>query len=120
MKPFSASRLRAHLLGRRSLNRTVGYAAAAAFILALSATHSNASTLTHGTAMLFTPFDNFFGSFSTLMTTTVARVGSLAAIVICGHQYAIGEPGAKKVAVGTAIGVGIANMAPAILSWVST
>ena len=54
------------------------------------------------------------------MTGTVARVGSLAALVICGISYASGEPGAKKMAVGTAIGVGIANMAASCLTWFST
>lgn len=120
MKPLSAFQGRKSLLDRKTMKRAVFYATAAGCLLALSATHAQALTLTHSTAIMFTPFDNFFSSFSTFMTGTVARVGSLAAIVLCGHQYATGEPGAKKVAAGTAIGVGIANMAPAVLTWFSS
>ena len=78
------------------------------------------SPISSAGAIILTPFDNFFSSFSTFMTGTVARVGSLAALVICGISYASGEPGAKKMAVGTAIGVGIANMAASCLTWFST
>jgi type IV secretory pathway VirB2 component (pilin) len=91
-----------------------------AVALLISATQAHASPLNSTGAIILTPFDNFFSSFSTFMTGTVARVGSLAAIVICGITYATGEPGAKKMAVGTAIGVGIANMAASCLTWFST
>ena len=96
------------------------WSALVAVALLLSATQAHASPLNSAGAIILTPFDNFFSSFSTFMTGTVARVGSLAALVICGISYASGEPGAKKMAVGTAVGVGIANMAASCLTWFST
>jgi TrbC/VIRB2 family pilin len=94
----------------------------AIFALAFAAGQAHASTtLTHNTAtFIFTPFDNFFNSFSDFMTTTVARVGSLAALVLCGLGYASGKPHAKEIATGTAIGVMIANLAPSFLTWLSS
>jgi len=116
-----ALRERASRIARRGFPiSTAKWSALVAVALLISATQAHASPLNSTGAIILTPFDNFFSSFSTFMTGTVARVGSLAAIVICGITYATGEPGAKKMAVGTAIGVGIANMAASCLTWFST
>jgi type IV secretory pathway VirB2 component (pilin) len=42
------------------------------------------------------PFDSGLTSLQNLFTGTVAKVASLIAIVIGGHGFAHGEPGAKK------------------------
>jgi type IV secretory pathway VirB2 component (pilin) len=63
------------------------------------------------------PFDTGFNSLQTLFTGTVAKVGSLIAIVIGGHGFAHGEPGAKKALAGVAVGTGNAVLAANVLSW---
>ena len=66
------------------------------------------------------PFDTGFNNLQTLFTGTIAKVGSLIAIVLGGIGFATGDPGAKKNLAGVAIGVGIAVMAVNILSWLWT
>ena len=63
------------------------------------------------------PFDTGFNNLQTLFTGTIAKVGSIIAIVLGGIGFATGDPGAKKNLAGVAIGVGIAVMAVNILSW---
>ena len=43
-----------------------------------------------------TPLDTGFTNLQNLFTGTVAKVGSLIAIVVGGYQFAHGEPGAKR------------------------
>ena len=50
------------------------------------------------------PFDTGFTNLQNLFTGTIAKVASLIAIVVGGYEFAHGEPGAKKVAAGTAGG----------------
>ncbi len=66
------------------------------------------------------PFDTGFNNLQTLFTGTIAKVGSIIAIVLGGIGFATGDPGAKKNLAGVAIGVGIAVMAVNILSWLWT
>lgn len=63
------------------------------------------------------PFDRGLTSIQTLFTGTIAKVGSLIAIVVGGYAFAHGEPGAKKTLAGVAAGTGIAVMATNILTW---
>ena len=63
------------------------------------------------------PFDTGLTSIQTLFTGTIAKVGSLIAIVVGGYAFAHGEPGAKKTLAGVAAGTGIAVMATNILTW---
>lgn len=42
------------------------------------------------------PFDTGFTALQNLFTGTVAKVASLIAIAIGGHQFAHGEPGSKR------------------------
>lgn len=63
------------------------------------------------------PFDTGFNNLQTLFTGTIAKVGSIIAIVLGGIGFATGDPGAKKNLAGVAIGVGIAVMAVNILTW---
>ena len=63
------------------------------------------------------PFDSGLTSIQTLFTGTVAKVGSLIAIVLGGYAFAHGEPGAKKTLAGVAAGTGIAVMAVNVLTW---
>lgn len=92
----------------------------AASLSALSAVNAHASTITHDTALLFIPLQTWFDSAGDFMSTTVARVGSLAAIVLCGIGYAHGEGATKKMLGGTAIGVGIAGGALNFYNWITT
>ena len=63
------------------------------------------------------PFDTGFTAIQTLFTGTVAKVGSLVAIVGGGWAFAHGEPGAKKALSGVAVGSGIAVLAANVLTW---
>jgi type IV secretory pathway VirB2 component (pilin) len=63
------------------------------------------------------PFDTGFTAIQSLFTGTIAKVASLVAIVIGGHGFAHGEPGAKKALAGVAAGTGIAVLAVNVLSW---
>jgi type IV secretory pathway VirB2 component (pilin) len=63
------------------------------------------------------PFDTGLSNVGTLFTGTVAKVGSLIAIVAGGYGFAHGEPGAKKNLAGVAAGTGIAVMAGNVLTW---
>ena len=63
------------------------------------------------------PFDTGFNAIQALFTGTIAKVASLVAIVIGGHGFAHGEPGAKKALAGVAAGTGIAVLAVNVLSW---
>src|SRR5215470_8361313 len=47
-----------------------------------------------------TPLDTGFTNLQNLFTGTVAKVGSLIAIVVGGYQFAHGEPGAKRALAG--------------------
>jgi type IV secretory pathway VirB2 component (pilin) len=58
-----------------------------------------------------TPLDTGFTNLQNLFTGTVAKVGSLIAIVVGGYQFAHGEPGAKRALAGVAAGTGIAILA---------
>src|SRR5438067_10779892 len=55
-----------------------------------------------------TPLDTGFTNLQNLFTGTVAKVGSLIAIVVGGYQFAHGEPGAQRALAGVAAGTGIA------------
>jgi type IV secretory pathway VirB2 component (pilin) len=63
------------------------------------------------------PFDTGLGAIQTLFTGTVAKVGSLVAIVMGGYGFAHGDPGAKRNLAGVAAGTGIAVMAVNVLQW---
>jgi type IV secretory pathway VirB2 component (pilin) len=63
------------------------------------------------------PFDSGITSIQTLFTSTIARAVSLIAIVIGGHSFAHGDPGAKKTLGGVVAGTGIAVLAVNVLSW---
>ncbi len=64
-----------------------------------------------------TPLDTGFTNLQHLFTGTVAKVGSLIAIVVGGYQFAHGEPGAKRALAGVAAGTGIAILAANVLTW---
>ena len=64
-----------------------------------------------------TPLDTGFTNLQNLFTGTVAKVGSLIAIVVGGYQFAHGEPGAKRALAGVAAGNGIAVLAANVLTW---
>jgi len=64
-----------------------------------------------------TPLDTGFTNLQNLFTGTVAKVGSLIAIVVGGYQFAHGEPGAKRALPGVAAGTGIAVLAANVLTW---
>jgi type IV secretory pathway VirB2 component (pilin) len=64
-----------------------------------------------------TPLDTGFTNLQNLFTGTVAKVGSLIAIVVGGYQFAHGEPGAKRALAGVAAGTGIAVLAANVLTW---
>jgi type IV secretion system protein VirB2 len=64
-----------------------------------------------------TPLDTGFTNLQNLFTGTVAKVGSLIAIVVGGYQFAHGEPGAKRALAGVAAGAGIAVLAANVLTW---
>jgi type IV secretory pathway VirB2 component (pilin) len=64
-----------------------------------------------------TPLDTGFTNLQNLFTGTVAKVGSLIAIVVGGYQFAHGEPGAKRALAGVAAGTGIAILAANVLTW---
>jgi type IV secretory pathway VirB2 component (pilin) len=64
-----------------------------------------------------TPLDTGFTNLQNLFTGTVAKVGSLIAIVVGGYQFAHGEPGAKRALAGVAAGSGIAVLAANVLTW---
>lgn len=64
-----------------------------------------------------TPLDTGFTNLQNLFTGTVAKVGSLIAIVVGGYQFAHGEPGAKRALAGVAAGTGIAVLAANFLTW---
>jgi len=107
---------------RVPLPRLYKYVTVAAVGLLCVASSAHASTV-HSAASLAifaNPLEGFTDSFQTFMTGSVAKTGSLAAIVCCGIAYATGEPHAKKLAVGTAIGVALANGAANALTWFST
>ena len=63
-----------------------------------------------------TPLDTGFTNLQNLFTGTVAKVGSLIAIVVGGYQFAHGEPGAKRALAGVAAGTGIAILAANVLT----
>lgn len=63
------------------------------------------------------PFDTGFTAMQTLFTGTVAKAGSLIAIVLGGYGLAHGEPGHKKALAGIAAGTGIAVLAVNVLTW---
>ena len=64
-----------------------------------------------------TPLDTGFTNLQNLFTGTIAKVGSLIAIVVGGYQFAHGEPGAKRALAGIAAGTGIAVLAANVLTW---
>ena len=64
-----------------------------------------------------TPLDTGFTNLQNLFTGTVAKVGSLIAIVVGGYQFAHGEPGDKRALAGVAAGTGIAVLAANVLTW---
>ena len=64
-----------------------------------------------------TPLDTGFTNLQNLFTGTVAKVGSLIAIVVGGDQFAHGEPRAKRALAGVAAGTGIAILAANVLTW---
>jgi len=64
-----------------------------------------------------TPLDTGFTNLQNLFTGTIAKVGSLIAIVVGGYQFAHGEPGAKRALAGVAAGTGIAVLAANVLTW---
>ncbi len=64
-----------------------------------------------------TPLDTGFTALQNLFTGTVAKAGSLIAIVVGGYQFAHGEPGAKRALAGVAAGTGIAVLAANVLTW---
>src|ERR1700756_4578575 len=64
-----------------------------------------------------TPLDTGFTNLQNLFPGTVAKVGSLIAIVVGGYQFAHGEPGAKRALAGVAAGTGIAVLAANVLTW---
>jgi type IV secretory pathway VirB2 component (pilin) len=64
-----------------------------------------------------TPLDTGFTNLQNLFTGTVAKLGSLIAIVVGGYQFAHGEPGAKRALAGVAAGTGIAVLAANVLTW---
>jgi type IV secretory pathway VirB2 component (pilin) len=64
-----------------------------------------------------TPLDTGFTNLQNLFTGTVAKVGSLIAIVVGGYQFAHGEPGSKRALAGVAAGTGIAILAANVLTW---
>ena len=64
-----------------------------------------------------TPLDTGFTNLQNLFTGTIAKVGSLIAIVVGGYQFAHGEPGAKRALAGVAAGTGIAILAANVLTW---
>lgn len=64
-----------------------------------------------------TPLDTGFTNLQNLFTGTVAKVGSLIAIVVGGYQFAHGEPGAERALAGVAAGTGIAVLAANVLTW---
>jgi type IV secretory pathway VirB2 component (pilin) len=64
-----------------------------------------------------TPLDTGFTNLQNLFTGTVAKVGSLIAILVGGYQFAHGEPGAKRALAGVAAGTGIAILAANVLTW---
>jgi len=108
-------------LGQNPKRSIAMYSAVVTVFLALSVTQAQATQLPTATAMLvFTPFDSFFTSFETFMTGTVARVGSLAAIVGASLAYAHGSPTAKKLALGAGLGTIGANLAAKCLTWFTT
>ena len=64
-----------------------------------------------------TSLDTGFTNLQNLFTGTVAKVGSLIAIVVGVYQFAHGEPGAKRALAGVAAGTGIAVLAANVLTW---
>jgi type IV secretion system protein VirB2 len=64
-----------------------------------------------------TPLDTGFTALQNLFTGTVAKAGSLIAIVVGGYQFAHGEPGSKRALAGVAAGTGIAVLAANVLTW---
>jgi type IV secretory pathway VirB2 component (pilin) len=64
-----------------------------------------------------TPLDTGFTNLQNLFTGTIAKVGSLIAIVVGGYQFAHGEPGAKRALAGVAAGTGIAILVANVLTW---
>ena len=71
-------------------------------------------------AFLSSPFDNAGAGISTLMSTTVAKTGSLVGIVGGAIGYGHGQSGTAKAIFGT-IGMGsmVALGAPQIVTWIS-
>ena len=63
------------------------------------------------------PFDSGISNISDLFTGTLARAGSLIAVILGGLGFAFGDPGAKKNLAGVAFGVGIALLAANVISW---
>src|ERR1700746_519231 len=64
-----------------------------------------------------TPLDTGFTNLQNLFTRTVAKIGSLIAIVVGAYQFAHGEPVAKLALTGVAAGTGIAILAANVLTW---
>ena len=63
------------------------------------------------------PFDSGISNISDLFTGTLAKAGSLIAVVLGGLGFAFGDPGAKKNLAGVAFGCGAALLAVNVLTW---
>ena len=108
---------------RRLIKSLAKFSAVTAGFLAVSASAAHAApTHLQSTASLifFTPFDGFMNEWSSFMSSTVAKVGSVTALIFCGYEIGTGKPTAKATAGAAAVGVIIANAAPQIVTWISS
>lgn len=63
------------------------------------------------------PWDRAFTALGGFFTSTVARVGSLIAVVIGGWELMHGEAGSKRAVAGIVAGIGAALLAGNVISW---
>jgi type IV secretory pathway VirB2 component (pilin) len=63
------------------------------------------------------PWDRAFTAIGGFFTSTVARVGSLIAVVIGGWELMHGEAGSKRAVAGIVAGIGAALLAGNVIAW---
>ncbi len=63
------------------------------------------------------PWDRAFTALGGFFTSTVARVGSLIAVVIGGWELMHGEAGSKRAVAGIVAGIGAALLAGNVIAW---
>jgi type IV secretion system protein VirB2 len=92
-------------------NRSLIHTAAAALLLLLLTLPAMAQ------AAGGSPWDRAFTALGGFFTSTVARVGSLIAVVIGGWELMHGEAGSKRAVAGIVAGIGAALLAGNVIAW---